>query len=109
MALISNGFSLKDINNLSIQEAQDLWVGLQNGLWGFTKDYMLAYNQNYFLHLLKETLIGVNSNKPYRAKPFVKFDKLYPQVDFFLNGKDPKDTDVNEKFKLCFRMHGSKV
>ena len=92
-----------------MQEAQDLWVGLQNGIWGFSKDYMLAYNQNYFLHQLKETLIGVNSSKPYRAKPFVKFDKLYPNVNIFMTGQGENDVDVNEKFKMFFRMHGSKV
>ena len=109
--LTTSGFSLKEFNQLTMSEVNDYWIGLHHGLWGFTKDYLLAYNTQLFIHNMNETTIALNSSKRYKPKPFPKISRIYPQFEYFLNGgKDSSDVhEINNKFKNFFRLHGSKV
>ena len=107
--LIANGVSLEDISKLTPSEAYDLWITLQCGLWGFKKDYLINYNTQCILHDIGQILIAVNSKK-HKNKSFTNFDKLYPNVDLFMNcGRTKKPTDINDKFRKLMLDMGCKA
>ena len=107
--MIANGTSLEDINKLMPSEAWDLYSTLQSGLWGYVKDYIIAYNTQEILNDLLQVNISAFS-KNYKPKPLPKFEKIYPDVHLFLNnGETKKDISIDDQFRRIFGANSIKI
>lgn len=82
--MLSNGSDLSTVDNLSIEDAKALYVGLQTGLWGpygeAQKTYVLYCSQ----HLQKEVTVAVASGKKYKPTPVREFHEVFPTYEDFL-------------------------
>ena len=81
--LLASGSSPATIDDLTLEDAQDLYVTLQSGLWGPFGKARDEYNNICYLHLNKEVAVAVASGKKYKATPAPKFHDLYPTVEDF--------------------------
>ena len=80
---MANGSSPATIDELTLDDAQALFVTLQAGLWGPYGKARDEYNNLCYLHLNKEVAVAVASGKKYKATPAPQFHELYPSVDSF--------------------------
>ena len=95
--LLSQGSSLETVNNLSHAEMKSLYYALKNGLWGYSKDYSLSY-QNYLMqHSISQTIIASVAGKKFNPVPAKEFHQVYEPVERMMTlGRGQKQRDRME-------------
>ena len=74
-----------------------------NGVVGPVKDFTLAYQTNSQLHNSLQIFIQANSDKSYRPKPMVDFDKMYSYAyKWFTMGHVPIKKANHKKMASAF-------
>lgn len=79
--LLANGSSLTTVDELPLEDAQNLYVALQAGLWGPFSHSRNVYLLLAQLHLNKEVAIAAASGKKYRPSEFPEFHKIFPDIE----------------------------
>jgi len=79
--MLANGSSLATVDDLPLDDAHNLYVTLQAGLWGPYGVAQANYTQFAQAHLSKETAVAIASGKKYKATPLIEFHKLYAELE----------------------------
>lgn len=81
--MLANGSDLTTVDNLTIEDAKDLYVTLQGGLWGPYGQAHQTYAIYCSQHMQKEVAVAVASGKKYRPTQPTAFHEMFPVVDDF--------------------------